>query len=109
MLLLFSAAGFSQVELDYSVTPKVQATGMSIKGLSPESAQFLSLCRKADSLKSRSARKAAQAQLRERYGVQRGKVTAIVELAEGHAPQELSAYGVSVNSSADGVLTVLIP
>ena len=109
ILLLFSVAGFSQVELDYSATPKAQAIGMSIKGLSPESAQFLSLCRQADTLKNRSARKAAQAQLRERYGVQRGKVSAIVELAEGHNPQELRAYGVSVNSSAGGILTVRIP
>ena len=108
-LLLFSMAGFSQVELDYSATPKAQATGVSIKGLSPESAQFLSLCRQADTLKNRSARKAAQAQLRERYGVQRGKVSAIVELAEGHNPQELRAYGVSVNSSAGNILTVRIP
>jgi len=38
ILLLFSVAGFSQVELDYSATPKAQAIGMNIKGLSPESA-----------------------------------------------------------------------
>jgi subtilisin family serine protease len=97
------------VELDYSATPKAQAIGMSIKGLSPESAQFLSLCRQADTLKNRSARKAAQAQLRERYGVQRGKVSAIVELAEGHNPQELKDYGVSVGSEAGGIFTVRIP
>lgn len=109
LFLLFSMASFSQVELDYSATPKAQATGMSIKGLSPESAQFLSLCRQADTLKNRSARKAAQAQLREQYGVQRGKVSAIVELAEGHNPQELRAYGVSVGSAAGGIFTVRIP
>ena len=109
LLLLFSIAGFSQVELDYSATPKAQAKGMSIKGLSPESAQFLSLYRQADTLKSRSARKAAQMQLRERYGVQRGRVSAIVELAEGHTPQELRAYGVSVGCKAGNLLTVTIP
>ncbi|MBQ5992984.1 MAG: hypothetical protein IJL57_01435 [Bacteroidales bacterium] len=42
LLLLFSTAGFSQVELDYSASPpKAQAKGMCIKGLTPESAQFL--------------------------------------------------------------------
>ena len=109
IFLLFSVAGFSQVELDYSATPKAQAKGMSIKGLSPESAQFLSLCQQADTLKSRTARKAAQTQLSEQYGVRCGKVSAIVELVEGHNPQELKAYGVSVGSSAGGILTVTIP
>ena len=109
LLLLFPMAGFSQVELDYSATPKAQATGMSIKGLSPESAQFLSLCRQADTLKNRSAQKAAQGQLRELYGVQHGKISAIVELAEGYNPQELRAYGVSVGSEAGGIFTVRIP
>ena len=74
------------MELDYSATPKAQATGMSTQGLSPESAHFLSLCRQADSLKSRSAQKAVQMQLREQYNVQRGRVSAIVELADGHTP-----------------------
>jgi len=108
-ILLFSVAGFSQVELDYSATPKAQATGKSIKGLTMESAQFLSLYRQSVTLKNRSARKAAQAQLREQYGIQRGKVSAIVELAEGHTSQELKAYGVSVGSEAGGIVTVMIP
>lgn len=109
ILLLFSMTAFSQVELDYLATPKAQAKGMSIKGLSPESAQLLSLYRQADTMKSCSARKAIQARLREQYGIQRGKVSAIVELAEGHNPQELKAYGVSVGSEVGGILTVRIP
>jgi len=47
--------------------------------------------------------------MRERYGVQRNKVSAIVELAEGHTSQELKAYGVNVGSSMGGILTVTIP
>lgn len=109
ILLLFSMTAFSQVELDYLATPKAQAKGMSIKGLSPESAQLLSLYRQADTMKKCSARKAIQARLREQYGIQRGKVSAIVELAEGHNPQELKAYGVSVGSEVGGILTVRIP
>ena len=109
ILLLFSMAAFSQVELDYSVAPKAQATGKSIKGLTMESAQFLSLYRQSCTLKNRSARKAVEAQLREQYGIQHGKVSAIVELAEGHTSQELKAYGVSVGSEAGGIVTVMIP
>ena len=103
LLLIMAVLGFSQVELDYTVTPKAQATGVSIKGLSPESAQFLSLCRQVDSLKIRSDRKAVQAQMRERYSMRRGKVSAFVELAEGHTPQELKALGVSTGSSMGGI------
>lgn len=108
-LLLFSITGFSQVELDYSVTPKAQAKGICIKGLSPESVRFLLLYRQSETLQIRSARKAAQAQLREYYGVQHGKVSAIAELAEGHNPQELKDFDVAVNSSAGSIFTVMIP
>ena len=109
LLLFISIGGFSQVDLDYSVTPKAQATGMSIRGMSPETAHFLSLCRQADTLKDRAARKAAKEQLRARYGIQRGKVSAIIELSDGHTSRELKAYGVSVGSAAGNLVTAMIP
>lgn len=102
-------AGFSQVTLDYTVKPKVEPKGQSIKGLSPSSARFLCQLRTAESTRDRAAKESLYTKLQHDYNIVRGMVSATLELAEGKTSEDLTPYGITVNSARGGIVTAQIP
>ena len=108
-MLFFSARGFSQVKLDYSATPKTQAKGQSFKGLSPESARFLTLLHLSETAEKTADRSAATRRMHDKYGVTKGCVSAVLVLADNHNQNELKAYNVEVGCSYGGILTAMVP
>lgn len=110
LLITVSLAGFSQIKLDYTATPKTQAKGFSAKGLTAESASLLALLRHADDpLATPAERKSALNQIQNHHAVSGGMVSAMLTLAYGHDAQELAAYEVTVGSEAGGIHTAMIP
>ena len=109
VLLGIVSAGFSQVKLDYTAKPKVEAKGFSAKGLSATSAQFLYQLKQAEATTDRSAKASAYAKLQCEYDLVQGKVSAIVVLASGKTVQDLSAYDVTVGVVSGNLVTVTIP
>ena len=108
-MLFFSARGLSQVKLDYSATPKTQAKGQSFKGLTPESARFLTLLHQSETAEKATERSAATKRMHDNYGVTKGCVSAVLVLADNHNQNELTAYDVEVGCSYGGVVTAMIP
>ncbi len=109
IMLFLSATGFSQVKLDYKATPKTLAKGQSFKGLTPESARFLTLLRQSETAEKTTERSAATKRLHDNYGVTKGCVSATLVLANNRSQNELMAYDVAVGRSYGGVLTAMIP
>jgi len=108
-LLCLMLAGYSQVKLDYSATPKTEAKGFTSKGLSSASAFFLYELQEMESATDPSVKKDLYAKLQDRYGIMQGKVSALIVLADGRIPEELAAYDVTIGSSAGSIYTVRIP
>lgn len=109
LLLCLMLAGYSQVKLDYSATPKTEAKGFTAKGLSVASAYFLHDLQQMEAATNPSVKKDLYDKLQERYGIMQEKVSALIVLADGRIPEELAAYDVTVGSSAGGIYTVRIP
>ena len=83
LLIALSLSAFSQIKLDYSATPSTQSKGLSIKGLTAESANFLVALHQAnDPTASPAERKSAIEHLHNRYGVSQGRVSAMLTLAD---------------------------
>ncbi len=109
VLLGIVSVGFSQVKLDYTAKPKVEAKGFSAKGLSATSAQFLYKLKQAEATADRSAKASAYAKLQREYDLVQGKVSAIIALAPGKTAQDLSAYDVTVGVVSGNLATAMIP
>lgn len=108
-LLCLMFAGYSQVKLDYSATPKVKASGFTVKGLSAASAYFLHDLQQMEATKDPATQKGLYAKLQERYGIMQGRVPALILLADGRTQEDLAAYDVTVGSAAGGIYTARIP
>lgn len=109
LLLCLMFAGRSQVKLDYSATPKVEASGFTVKGLSAASAYFLHDLQQMEATKDPAAQKRLYAKLQDRYGIMQGRVPALILLADGRTQEDLAAYDVTVGSAAGGIYTARIP
>ena len=109
IMLSMMMSAFSQAKLDYSAKPKSEAIGQSAKGLSAASARFLWQLRQAEAVTDRSVKTSLYAQLEHEYDLMQGKVSAVIVLASGKTPQDLSAYDVTVNSVSGEMVTAMIP